>query len=223
MSGSLGVQLGRACRRLAVAATCLVSSIVTTGCSFRSAQDGIPGDQLYAACAPCHGKTGAGNATLGAPRIAGMPKWYVADQLRRFQAGLRGKHPDDNEGLRMRAMSRQMLSGAEIEAVAGHVATLAPITNAAQLHGADQATGAPIYARCVPCHGARGEGNEQVKAPPLAGQDDWYIGLQLRKYRAGVRGRAAGDTVGPIMQAMASSVEPAAINHVAAYVHALPR
>jgi cytochrome c oxidase subunit 2 len=73
----------------------------------------------------------------------------------------------------------------------------------------------------VACHGAKGEGNEAVKAPPLAGLDDWYIAAQIRKFKAGVRGTVAGDTVGPIMQAMSLTIPPENINHLAAYAHSL--
>ena len=59
--------------------------------------------------------------------------------------------------------------------------------------------------------------------PPLAGLDDWYVERQLRKFRAGVRGKAAGDPIGPVMQAMSMTLQPGEIGDIAAYVHSLPR
>lgn len=152
-----------------------------------------------------------------------MPAWYVSSQVHRFQTGLRGQHADDVEGLKMRAMARQMMTEAETAAVAGHVASLPVVKNAATLTAGNAATGQTLYTLCVPCHGAKGEGNEAVKAPPLAGQDDWYVAAQLRKFRAGIRGTAPGDPVGPIMQAMSLTIAPENIDHLAAYVHTLSR
>jgi cytochrome c553 len=183
----------------------------------------IAGAELFESCVACHGLSGEGNATVGAPAIAGLPAWYVTAQLQRFQTGLRGKHPDDVEGLRMRAMSRQMLSDAETTAVASHVSSMAPVKNAATVTSGDAATGQGAYTLCVPCHGVRGEGNEAVKAPPLAGQDDWYVAAQLRKFKAGLRGAVPGDTVGPIMQAMSLTIPAENVDHLAAYVHSLSR
>ena len=171
----------------------------------------------------CHGTAGEGRPADTVPRIAGMPKWYLASQLHRFQDGLRGKHPDDVDGLRMRAMAQQMMSAAEIDAVAEYVAALPKVTNAASHPAGEAAAGQEIFVRCMACHGPKGEGNQQLNAPPLAGLDDWYVERQLRKFRAGVRGKATGDTVGPTMQAMSMTLEPGQIPIIAAYVHSLPR
>lgn len=192
-------------------------------CGAASAEPHVSGAALYGSCVSCHGPRAEGNELIGAPRLAGLPAWYVSAQLTRFQTGLRGQHPDDTEGLRMRAMSKQMLSPAEVDAVAGYIGSLAPVTNPATLADADVATGQTAFTTCVPCHGARGEGSEAIKAPPLAGQDDWYVARQIRKFRSRVRGAAPNDPVGPIMGAMSLTIDPANIGHLAAYVHALPR
>jgi len=200
-----------------------VAVLAAGGCMRGSAGSAPAGATLYEACAGCHGTAGQGNVALGAPRIAGMPAWYVAAQLKRFQDGLRGKHPDDIEGLRMRAMSKQMLSEAETAAVADHVAGLAPAASPALLASADKSAGEKLYPTCAACHGLKGEGNEQVKAPPLAGIDDWYAELQLRKFRSGIRGKAPNDPVGPIMQSMSMTIPADAVDDLAAYVHSLSK
>ena len=201
----------------------LAAVVAGGGCMRGSGSRAATGAELYEACASCHGTAGQGNAAVGAPRIAGMPAWYVGAQVTRFQAGLRGKHPDDMEGLRMRAMAKQMLSEAEVTTVSTHVAGLAPVTNPAVLLGTDTGVGQQLFATCAACHGLKGEGNEAVKAPPLAGLDDWYVELQLRKFRAGIRGKAPGDPVGPIMQGMSMTIPADAIDDIAAYVHGLAR
>jgi cytochrome c553 len=64
--------------------------------------DPARGQTLYVACAVCHGRSGEGNDALSAPRLAGQAGWYIARQLRKFVAGVRGSHPDDTSGASMR-------------------------------------------------------------------------------------------------------------------------
>lgn len=207
----------------------VVAAAAGTGCSVARGQAAAPpaettsisGKDLYAACSSCHGNAGEGNVVIGAPKIAGDPAWYVASQLMRFQQGLRGKHPDDVEGLKMRAMARQMLSDAEVKAVAAYVAGLAPVRKSPTLAHADAAKGQAIYPVCASCHGLAGEGNEALNAPHIGGLEDWYVARQLRKFKTGVRGTAAGDTVGPIMAPMANTVPDDQIDNIAAYVQSL--
>ena len=75
----------------------------TAGDLGTSEGDPARGQTLYAACAVCHGRPGAGNDALGAPRLAGQAGWYTARQLRKFIDGVRGSHPDDASGASMRA------------------------------------------------------------------------------------------------------------------------
>jgi cytochrome c553 len=208
--------------RVRAAFTGLALAFVAAGC-MKGAAAPVAGSALYEGCVACHGSAGGGNADLGAPPIAGLPAWYVTSQVQKFQTGLRGRHADDTEGLRMRAMSKQMMSEAETTAVSAYIASLPPVKNPARVTDGDKATGQAAYALCVPCHGAKGEGNEAVKAPPLAGQDDWYVAAQLRKFKAGIRGTVAGDPTGPIMQATSMAIPPENVNHLAAYVHSLSR
>jgi cytochrome c553 len=192
-----------------------------TGACGASGAAAISGQQLYGACESCHGQTGEGTALIGAPAIAGLPSWYLTTQLQNFRAGRRGKHPDDPEGLRMRAMSLQMMSDAEVTAVVGYIAALPAVAPARTLTSADPGMGQPLYAVCLNCHGPDGQGNEALKAPPIARLDDWYIARQLRKFQTGVRGRAEGDVTGLQMAAMAATVPPDSVDHLAAYVRTL--
>jgi cytochrome c oxidase subunit 2 len=214
-----------ASQRLTAAAFCLAVLSFSTACSSGAAagREAATGAQLYQACESCHGPDGAGIALQDAPAIAGLPEWYVASQLERFQTGLRGKHPDDVEGLKMRPMSLQVNSATQRQAVAAYVSSLAPVRSAASLPDTDAAVGEQTYVMCIACHGPKGEGNQAVNAPPLAGLDDWYVALQIRKFRSGIRGATPGDTVGPVMAAMSMAIQPDVIDDVAAYVHALPR
>lgn len=129
----------------------------------------------------------------------------------------------------MRAMARQMLSDAEIDAVAQHVAQLLPAKRAATpapasaSQPADVEAGKEIYATCATCHGEQGEGNQDLDAPPLSPLDAWYIEDQLQKFQEGIRGTAPGDDVGATMQTMAQTVEPGDIRKVSAYIQTLAK
>ena len=48
--------------------------------------------QTFHLCTACHGAQGQGNPELKAPSIAGLPDWYVKNQLEKFRAGTRGAH-----------------------------------------------------------------------------------------------------------------------------------
>jgi len=91
----------------------------------------LPGDPkagatLYATCGACHGDNGAGNKDLGAPRIAGVDDWYLANELRKFKSGVRGMNPKDREGRLMRPMARTLADDDAIRNVVAYVETLKP-------------------------------------------------------------------------------------------------
>ncbi len=89
---------------------------------------------------------------------------------------------------------------------------------------ASAATGQQLFAQCVACHGARGEGNPAVGAPAIAGQHVAYLQRQLRNFRAGVRGTRPGDTQGAQMRGIAATLpNDAAIVAVTTYVAGLSK
>lgn len=181
------------------------------------------GSVLYRSCDSCHGKNGEGNQTIAAPPIAGLPAWYVEAQLVKFRSGHRGYHPDDTEGLRMRPMSRQMMSPGEVATVAAYVAALPKITPTSVLDGDAQA-GQASYATCLACHGPTGQGNETLKSPPLTHLADWYILSQLKKFKAGHRGANPADITGNQMRPMAMTLaDETAMKNVIAHIKTFPR
>jgi cytochrome c553 len=196
------------------------------------------GQQLFALCAQCHGAAAEGNQAIGAPAIAGLPGWYVKAQLEKFSSGLRGKHFDDVEGMRMRPMSLWLvapraadgghdveLGKANIAAVSAYVASLAPAKPAPTLAGGNAEAGAANYPLCGSCHGMNGEGSEPQSAPPLAGQSDWYVLSSLRKYKAGARGYdGPNDPFGATMMGMANVLaDEQAMKDVVAFITTLSK
>jgi cytochrome c553 len=183
------------------------------------AQDTARGQQLFALCAQCHGGDAGGNPETLAPAIAGLPAWYVAGQLQKFRSGGRGTHFDDISGMRMRPMSMWLRSDEDVANVAAYVASLPRVNPSPTLAGGNPETGKQRYILCTACHGANGEGNQALNAPPLAGGSDWYQLSALQKFKAGVRGTNPKDTTGMLMRPMSMTLaDEQAMRDVIAYI-----
>ena len=179
------------------------------------------GELLFDTCAACHGAQGQGDALLLAPAIGGLSPWYVEGQIRKFRTGVRGAHPDDIGGLRMRPMSRLLRSDDDIKAVAAYVASL-PAPPAEATLGGDATRGAGLYAPCIACHGVDGKGNVALQSPSLH-SSDWYQLTQLKNFKAGIRGRP-DDPFGVMMRPMAATlVDEQAMKDVIAHVQTLTK
>lgn len=73
-------------------------------------EEGVSGDPktgaaTYVTCAACHGAKGEGNQTLNAPRLTGLPSWYIKRQLENYKEGIRGADTKDSYGMQMRPMA----------------------------------------------------------------------------------------------------------------------
>jgi cytochrome c oxidase subunit 2 len=197
--------------------------LVGAGCSTAPAVSPERGPQLFADyCAPCHGDAAAGDHDIGAPAIAGMPDWYLLEQLHKYRDGRRGAHQADAEGLRMRPMSRTLATEDDVNVVAAYVASMPPTRPAATVAAGDAAAGAKHYATCAACHGADGAGNAQLHAPPLTIQQDWYVARQLAKFKTGIRGVHPNDVYGKQMAPMAATLtDDKAVADVITHIHTL--
>lgn len=82
------------------------------------------GRQLYSTCAVCHGINGEGNETLGSPGLAGRNDWYMLRQLKLFESGYRGSHPEDTAGRQMRSIMQSLSSEQDMIDVLTYVNTL---------------------------------------------------------------------------------------------------
>ena len=199
----------------------LVLSLTVTVAQAGSDHDHDRGRQLFHFCAVCHGPQGHGNRQLLAPAIAGLPEWYLVNQLKKFRNGGRGAHPDDVAGLKMRPMARTLDIGSlkqdpatrnwdyksdtDLIAVAHHVSELDPNqpVDDPELKG-DAERGKTLYMNCMACHSTP-ELRKAMKAPPQANLEDWYMLEQLKKFKQGQRGANTKDiegmTMAPIVKA----------------------
>lgn len=199
----------------------LVGGLCLSGCGMGKTDAATRGQEVFETCVPCHNADGSGNATIGAPNIAGMKEWYVERELDKFRSGVRGMHFSDMEGMRMRPMALSLESEDDVKAVSHYVETLPPVVHAASIPG-DPKAGATLYATCAACHGDNGAGNQDLGAPRIAGTDDWYLATELRKFRKGIRGANPKDREGRLMRPMANSLpDEDAIRNVVAYAETL--
>jgi cytochrome c oxidase subunit 2 len=204
--------------------------VLTLSCLLTACQSPNPdraslkySEELYDGCAPCHGEAGEGNQDLGAPAIAGLERWYVKAQLRKFKKSQRGWHIDDMPGKRMLPMAMAMDTDEKVDIVAAYVASFPPTNPAATLEGGNPKTGKIYFATCVQCHGADAKGNIDEFGPPLAGASDWYLLTQLQSFKAGVRGTHADDVTGAKMRPFSMTLPTEqAMKDVIAYIGTLP-
>jgi len=175
----------------------------------------------FAYCTVCHGAAGNGNVAIGAPKIAGLDGVYLTRQVEAFRAGWRGTDVADANGREMYFIAAALPDDVSVARAVAFVAGLEAKLPTSTVDG-NTRHGAKHYVACAACHGARGEGNAELRAPALVGQSDWYLAAQLKGYRAGWRGTATGDELGAQMRAMAVALpDDAAIVDVVAYINSL--
>lgn len=82
--------------------------------------------------------------------------------------------------------------------------------------------GKVLYEPCAACHGARGDGNQSLKAPRLTHLAPVYVVAQLQKFKAGLRGGAGDSDSARQMAAMAATLaDDQSMYDIAAYVATL--
>ena len=184
------------------------------------------------ACAACHGLDG--NAMQqNAPRIAGMPERYIADQLHLFKSGQR------TSGMAaIMAPFAGILSAQDMRDVGAWYASQKAGTGVADdtaiaegpnqgmkfyqvgerlfRHG-DTARGLPA---CMACHGPSGAGNPGPAYPTLHGQDSAYVTRRLEEYRTGTTTYTAPAHFN-LMAAVSKSLSDEEIRSLASYVQGL--
>ena len=160
----------------------------------------IPEDIQY--CSVCHGTQLRGNPGTGAPRLSGLPAWYVEAQLQGFLHEYRGTEEQDYPGNEMRVAAHGV-TDMNLAKVAQWVADTQSPEPTASISG-NISHGKELYGSCVSCHGVDAGGNKALHAPPLAGSSDWYLLRQLKNFNSGRRGTAEGDTYGQQMRASAA-------------------
>ena len=176
-------------------------------------------DAYQTHCASCHGASGAGNPSLGAPNLTLFSNAYVERQLRGFQEGWRDT--TDPYTQTMSAAVGALDAGVVAEALLAidQLPDLRKISVAKPAAGnADR--GADLYtAYCGACHGTNAGGNDALGAPTLLGLNARYLARQYRHFSEGRRGFHADDRYGKQMNRLSRSLkDPSLIDDVSAYV-----
>ena len=82
------------------------------------------GKLYFATCVQCHGADARGNLDESGPPLAGASDWYLMQQLQNFKAGIRGTHPDDVTGAKMRPFSMTLANEQAMKDVIAYIGSL---------------------------------------------------------------------------------------------------
>jgi cytochrome c oxidase cbb3-type subunit III len=166
-------------------------------------------------CAGCHGAGGQG-AAGGFPSLAD-DDWLYGGTFEAIHTtiahGVRAGESDEERGIPMPAfLTSGMMTLPQINDTAEFVLSLSGRSTDAP--AAER--GKALYAdNCASCHGDAGEGNRAVGAPNLADRV-WLHGSD----KAAIQRFIANPRLG-VMPAWAGRLDPATINMLTVYVHAL--
>ncbi|MEM9159785.1 MAG: c-type cytochrome [Verrucomicrobiota bacterium] len=186
------------------------------------AGDATAGKALYNTCLACHGMNGEGNPALKSPAVNNLSEKYIIAQLEKFANKQRGADPKDVAGITMAPMAMMVPTPEAKANVAAYIATLEGPKPPATLTGGNPEKGKVLYATCAACHGPDGKGMDQLNAPSLVNQHDWYQLTQLKNFKDGIRGAHPQDITGATMRPMAMMLtDEQAMKDVIAYLQSL--
>ena len=159
------------------------------------------GRNTFGVCARCHLPEAWGNADGTYPQLAGQHVNVLMKQLLDIRNGTR------HSSLMFPFVQARTIGGyQELSNVVAYISTL-PM-NPAHAKGPwpkgteEYKTGRDIYLQnCSGCHGAQGEGNNELVYPRLQGQHFQYMSQQLTRIKSGLR------QVHPVMQAVVQNLD----------------
>ncbi|HMI92829.1 MAG TPA: c-type cytochrome, partial [Polyangiales bacterium] len=104
-------------------------SLLAVACNYKhpdpaDKQATTDGPEMFELCVQCHGAQGQGRREFNAPSIAGLPRWYIEAQLKKFRSGARGTHFSDHTGMQMRPMALSFHNEGDLATIAEYVASL---------------------------------------------------------------------------------------------------
>lgn len=142
--------------------------------------------RINRSCALCHGIYGQGTPGTMSPRLAGMPKDYLAKELKYYRDGIRKYAP------MVVSSSVKNMTDKDIEDISDYLSGI-------DLHNLDLpkipeypngavAEGEEMYNdECKFCHRDTGIGKPEKGIPPLAGQYGSYLFSQMKKFQGKAR------------------------------------
>ena len=207
--------------------TWLICLSLLCAVSSACAQNLERGKDINATCAGCHGEFGEGGKKGEYPRIGGLGKTYLVNQLRAFRSRIRVNLP-------MFPYSQEReLPDQDIEDVSAYLASvklstewpvfkpeddaLTRLTAVEKVMiipraPGDLANGEKIYVRdCETCHGKEGLG--RGRTPRLVGQHSNYLMKQLNAFATGERVEIEDD-----MRSVLKLLKPQDLQDILAYL-----
>ena len=171
------------------------------------------GAEVYESCLLCHST----REMQRGPILDGLPSWYVLHQLNKFSKGIRGVQEDNKSELLMQPVIQQYSNPVVWKKVAERIESQSKPKHVKTIRG-NPDRGKVMFAVCSSCHGTKGQGNQDFKAPPLVVQEDWYLMDQLRKFQLGMRGYDARDIEGKLMQNIARMYSVNDLKDIVAFI-----
>jgi len=138
--------------------------------------------RINRSCALCHGIYGQGTPGTMSPRLAGMPKEYLAKELAYYRDGVREYAP------MVVASSIANMSDKDINDISDYLSGIdlhnLDLPKIPEYKNGDPAVGEEMYEdECKFCHRSDGEGKPDKGIPPLAGQYGSYLFSQMKKFQ----------------------------------------
>ena len=179
------------------------------------------GPLFVGACSPCHAPNGNGYPSEFSPKISGQEDWYLSRQLMNFRMDLRGDHDSERWAKQMNFHIKDF-APSQLLAFVDYIGTLEDTPADVTIDG-DTDRGQQLYTQtCLLCHGDTAMGNPALNSPRLAGMSDWYMVIQLQKFRSGLRGDHPEDLYGSQMVPFAMLLpDEQALLDVVAYINTL--
>ncbi len=203
----------------------LLASVIALGVISQgalAAGDAAAGKAKAGTCFACHGPDG-NSAAPTFPKLAGQSERYLIKQLQDIKTNVRP--------VPAMAGLTDNLSNQDMADIAAYFASQTSSVNQAKkdiLAKGEQIYRAGIKERSIPactaCHAPNGAGNGPAGFPRLGGQHADYVAAQLKAYRAGADGDAAGrvnDGDTKTMRSIAAHLTDSEIAALANYVSGL--
>lgn len=202
----------------------LLASVIALGfvSQAMAAGDAAAGKTKGAACFACHGPDG-NSAAPTFPKLSGQSERYLAKQIQDIKSKARV--------VPAMAGLTDNLGDQDIADIAAYFSSQPASVNQAKkdlvakgeqiYRGGIRERGVPA---CTACHAPTGSGNAPAGFPRLGGQHADYIATQLKGYRAGADGDAAGranDGETKPMRTIAAHLSDSEIAALANYVSGL--
>jgi cytochrome c oxidase cbb3-type subunit 3 len=166
-------------------------------------------------CAPCHGAGGQG-APGGFPSLADDDWIWGGSHDAIHQTITHGVRSGESDEERISQMPRFLADGMLTSRQVADTAEFVLSLGERSTDAAAAARGAELFAEnCASCHGDRGEGNRDVGAPRLTDRI-WLYGGDKAAIVQTISFARAG-----VMPAWGRRLDPAVVNMLAVYVHAL--